>query len=173
MFTPQDTCLNKRRLRSLEYLIVSRVFPKPFQVVVVVGGMCLFRPDYCPTREPLRWLLYPNKKSACNSFGCWMPRIRRHPQLILTDYPIFPITSKLLFEYFVNRCYTTVNMLYLEEGIYYSLKDISDMLGITRQGILNRANKLGIKPISFGRLFKRYHQNDVLKIKQSYEKIHS
>jgi len=62
-------------------------------------------------------------------------------------------------------------MITMKAGNYYTLQDIATRLRKTRQTILNRCKKLGIKPVTFGRLFTRYHEDDVLKIIASYENI--
>ena len=59
-------------------------------------------------------------------------------------------------------------MIFIKEGNYYTLTDIALRLGKSKQAIFQRAQKLGIKPLKFGRLQSRYHGDDVYKITVSY-----
>ena len=56
----------------------------------------------------------------------------------------------------------------IKAGNYYTLKDMSIRLGISRMAVLNRAKKLKIMPVVFGRLYTRYHESDVKMIFESY-----
>jgi hypothetical protein len=61
-------------------------------------------------------------------------------------------------------------MIFIKGGNYMNLEEIAGMLGKSRQTVLDRANKLKIKPLKLGRLYTRYHISDVRKIYKSYGK---
>ena len=60
-------------------------------------------------------------------------------------------------------------MEYIRGGNYYSLRDIAEKVGVTRMAIKFHADHLQIKPIKLGRLFTRYHEDDMKKIVESFK----
>lgn len=59
-------------------------------------------------------------------------------------------------------------MIYIKEGNYYTLTDIALRFGKSKQAIFQRAEKLGIKPLKFGNLQSRYHEDQAVLMAKSY-----
>ena len=59
-------------------------------------------------------------------------------------------------------------MIYIKEGNYFTLTDIGLRLEKSKQAIFQRANKLQIKPLKFGNLQSRYHEDQAVLIAKSY-----
>lgn len=59
-------------------------------------------------------------------------------------------------------------MIYIKEGNYYTLTDIANRFGKSKQAIHQRAKKLQIQPLKFGTLQSRYHEEQAVTIAKSY-----
>jgi len=53
-------------------------------------------------------------------------------------------------------------------GKYFTLGDLAILCHVTRMAVLNKARKLKVEPIRFGRLYTRYHEEDANKIVSSF-----
>lgn len=59
-------------------------------------------------------------------------------------------------------------MEFIKAGNYLTLTDIAIRLKKSKQAIHQRAVKLNIKPLKFGLLQSRYHEDQAVLIAQSY-----